>query len=83
MINEKIILSQSGVYRLQKLANQVHNTTGIRHRLSDQASMLKLIDFSSHCENSLIHTYLAAFASELDAGTLESLENQGILDTRH
>ncbi len=80
---DKFVMSQSGVYRLHQLAHQVHTATGVRHKLSDHDSLLNLLDFSSHCSNSTIQTYLAAFTSELDSEVVDELEENGVLPVRH
>ncbi len=79
LVDDKFIFSQSGVYRLQQLANQVHSTTGVRHRLSNQDSLLRLLDFSSHCSDNIIQTYLVAFTSELDTEVINDLKERGVL----
>jgi len=43
------IFSQAAVYWLQKLASAVYHQEGVRHRLSDSASLLALL---RHCEAS-------------------------------
>jgi len=75
---EKLIFSQSGVYRLQQLASQVHNITGIRHRLSDEQAMLDLLRNCAQSEDKVIQTYFAAFTSELSPGQLNSLMARGV-----
>lgn len=70
---EKIIFSQSGVYRLQQLASQVRSITGIRHRLSDESAMIELLRSSASSKHQVIQTYLAAFTSELDEQQKSSL----------
>lgn len=70
---EKIIFSQSGVYRLQQLASQVRSITGIRHRLSDESAMIELLRSCASSKHQVIQTYLAAFTSELNEQQKSSL----------
>ncbi|MEX1033951.1 MAG: hypothetical protein WDZ30_11370 [Cellvibrionaceae bacterium] len=75
---EKIIFSQSGVYRLQQLASQVRCITGIRHKLSDESAMIELLRSSASSDHKVIQTYFAAFTSELDEQQRSSLVAKGI-----
>ncbi|MCW8195528.1 hypothetical protein F6455_12085 [Proteobacteria bacterium 005FR1] len=75
---DKIIFSQSGVYRLQQLASQVRNITGIRHRLSDESAMLELLRCCASSNHKVIKTYFAAFTSELDERQRISLQARGV-----
>jgi hypothetical protein len=76
---EKIIFSQSGVYRLQQLATQFHHQTGIRRRLSSEAEMLDLLRDCSESNDKVIQTYFAAFTGELDADQVNSLAARGVV----
>lgn len=78
-ILNKLIFSQTGVYRLQQLANQVHMHTGVRHKLSDQQAMLQLLRDSALSNDDTIQEYLAAFTNELDDSQKASLLNTGVL----
>ena len=75
---EKLIFSQSGVYRLQQLASQVHHITGTRHKLSDEQDMLDLLRDCSKSKHKVIQTYFAAFTSELDEDQTNSLRARGV-----
>lgn len=75
---DKIIFSQSGVYRLQQLASQVRHITGIRHKLSDESAMLELLRSCASSNHKVIKTYFAAFTSELDEQQRSSLQARGI-----
>jgi len=70
---DTLIFSQSGVYRLQQLANQVRNVTGIRHKLSDPSDVVSLLQKCSRSNNQVIQTYYNAFTNELDAEQMQSL----------
>ena len=75
---EKLILSQSGVYRLQQLASQVHHVTGIRHKLSDESAMLNLLRDCANSKDKVIQTYFAAFSSELNEDQASKLRARGV-----
>lgn len=75
---EKLIFSQSGVYRLQQLASQVHHLTGIRHKLSDEGAMLELLRNSASSNDKVIQTYFAAFSSELNEEQATKLRARGV-----
>ncbi|GAB1262704.1 hypothetical protein [Aurantivibrio plasticivorans] len=74
----KLILSQSGVYRLQQLASQVHTLTGVRHKLSDEAAMIDLLKNCAQSSDKVIQTYFAAFTSELNEDQVNSLLARGV-----
>lgn len=75
---EKLIFSQSGVYRLQQLASQFHHITGVRHKLSDESAMINLLKDCAQSKDKVIQTYYAAFTSELDDSQTNSLRRRGI-----
>jgi len=75
---EKLIFSQSGVYRLQQLASQVHHITGIRHKLSDEKAMLELLRNSATSNDKVIQTYFAAFTNELNEDQASKLRARGV-----
>ena len=75
---EKLILSQSGVYRLQQLASQFHHLTGVRHKLSDNEAMIDLLRDCATSGDKVIQTYFAAFTSELEPEQVSSLVAMGV-----
>jgi len=78
VVLDKLIFSQSGVFRLQQLASQVHSITGMRHKLSDQSSMMELLRDCASSNHSVIQEHFAAFSSELDSGQVGSLVANGV-----
>ncbi len=78
-----LIFSQSGVYRLQQLANQVYSYTGTRHKLSDPKAMLTLLRDSAESSHQVIQTYFAAFTSELDEIQRHTLTDHGVKAFAH
>ena len=75
---EKIIFSQSGVYRLQQLASQFHHITGVRHKLSDESAMIDLLRDCARSKDKVIQTYFAAFSSELNEDQANTLRQRGV-----
>jgi len=75
---DKLILSQTGVYRLQQLASQVRHITGIRHKLADECAMLELLRSCASSKHVVIRSYFAAFASELNDQQRSSLQARGV-----
>lgn len=75
---EKLIFSQSGVYRLQQLASQFHHITGVRHKLSNESEMINLLRDCSESKDKVIQTYFAAFTGELDEAQSNSLRRRGV-----
>ncbi|MDA9004134.1 hypothetical protein N9J26_01455 [bacterium] len=73
------ILSQTGVYRLQQLANSVREKTGVRHKLSDPKSVISLLRYSSTCTDRSIRSSFASFTDELTNEHRDYLANRGLL----
>ena len=73
------ILSQTGVYRLQQLANNVRQKTGVRHKLSDPKSVISLLRYSSTCTDKNIRGAFASFTDELSDDHREYLATRGLL----
>ena len=75
------ILSQTGVYRLQQLANSVRQKTGVRHKLSDPKSVMSLLRYSSTCTDKTIRGAFGVFTHELTDDHREYLAARGLLLT--
>lgn len=75
---DKLILSQSGVYRLQQLASQFHHLTGVRHKLSNNDDMIDLLRDCASSKDKVIQTYFAAFTNELGPEQVNSLVAMGV-----
>lgn len=73
------ILTQSGVYRLQQLANSVREKTGVRHKLSDPKSVISLLRYSSTCNDQNIRASYANFTDDLTDEHRDYLANRGLL----
>jgi|GEM_PF-376297 len=78
-MKSSFILSQAAVYRLQQLANQVRQETGVRHKLSDPKSVISLLRYSSTCSTRMIRTRFAAFTDELEEEHRQYLASRGLL----
>jgi len=76
---ERLILNQSSILHLQKLAHDVRSTTGVRHKLADENSMMKLLRKATVSDNSAVQRDLKAFASELDEKQISSLLSRGVV----
>jgi hypothetical protein len=81
-ILNKLILSQTGVYHLHQLANQLRQITGARYKLSDEASRINMIRDAAASTHKVIQTYLAAFTSALSHQQIELLTRLGIFSPR-
>lgn len=73
-----LILSQASVYHLHQLANKARLVTGVRHRLSEQSGMLKLIRDCSFSNDSQIRFQLANFIDSLNPEQLDILSSYDI-----
>lgn len=77
---QKIIFPQSGIFHLQKLAHQIYATTGIRHRLSNETSMLNLIKHSANSNNQLTRQYFKDFTNAAGEETITKLSRMGVIN---
>lgn len=75
---DKLIFSQSGVYRLQQLAGQVNKHYGLRHKLSQQDGIMDLLRFSSNSTHQVVQAYFAAFTHCLNSMQRDLLKEKGV-----
>jgi hypothetical protein len=74
-----LVLSQSGIYRLQQLATVVRQKTGVRHKLSDPKDIINLLRFSCTSPDSNIYDTYNYFTNELDQDQRLYLQSRGLL----
>lgn len=75
---DKLIFSQTGVYRLQQLATQVNRHCGVRYKLSQQEGIVQLLSFASQSDNQVVRAYFAAFTNSLSSLQRDLLIERGI-----
>jgi hypothetical protein len=78
-MNSPLVLSQSGIYRLQQLATVVRQKTGVRHKLSDPKDIINLLRFSCTSPDSNIYDSYNYFTNELDEDQRLYLQSRGLL----
>ncbi len=78
MENQRLIFSQSGVFRLQQLASLVYRKTGVRHKLSVEDELLEMLRLSTRSQQSDIRRCCENFTMELNARQLAALKTYGI-----
>lgn len=74
-----IIFSQASIFHLYRLGHLIFATTGIRHRLSDDLSMLMLIKYCSTSTDPIVNRQFSAFLSTVDDKTIEQLAKRKII----
>ena len=74
-----LVFSKCSLFHLQKLASHVRTSTGSRHKLSDQNSMMQLLKKAVLSDNDNVQLDLNNFVSHLDDSQLQTLRKQGIL----
>lgn len=79
MPKQKILFSQRNVFQLHRLARCFYKETGIRHLLSNENTMLSLIQAAANSNNSHIRHHLLGFVSGLDNPTQSTLAARGII----
>lgn len=78
MESDKIIFNDSSLLYLQKIAKEVKTTTGERHRLADENSMLRLLKVATESKHNKVQDNLDQFSQKLDAKQHKLLSEQGI-----
>ncbi len=76
---KSLMLTQAGIYRLQQLANMVRQKTGVRHKLSDQKSIVNLLRYSCTSTDTTVYRAFGAFTDELDDEQRAQLQSRGLL----
>jgi len=75
---DSLIFSQTAVFRLQQLASQVYQATGVRHKLSDAKSVVRLLNDSGYSAKPNIKNHYEAFVLELNKRQIDALLAQGV-----
>lgn len=78
MTNQRLIFSQSGVFRLQQLASLVYRKTGVRYKLSVEDELLEMLRLSTRSQQPDIRRCCENFTMELNSRQLAALSNNGI-----
>ncbi len=76
--NQRLIFSQSGVFRLQQLASLVYRKTGVRHKLSVEEELIEMLRLSTRSQQPDIQRCCENFTMELNARQLTALKHHGI-----
>jgi hypothetical protein len=75
---DNLIFSQPAVFRLQQLASQVYRHTGQRYKLSDNDSIVTLLNESVYSPKADVQSYYEAFVMELNKRQIEALLLRGV-----
>src|SRR5690606_22291193 len=76
---DRLIFSQSAIFRLQQLARHLHRQTGARYKLSTTQGIVGLLNASSKTQSPNIRHRYAAFVNELEEEQLQILATEGLL----
>lgn len=74
-----LLYSDNGIYQLRRLSQIVHEETGVRHRLSDPVSVMKLLRFSAASPIERVFVGFSNFLIELDSDQQAHLCSEGLL----
>lgn len=77
-MNQHLIFSQPGVFRLQQLANTIYHQTGQRHRLSSEQGINQLLRTATQLSHPEIRHAFERFTRELNHQQLQQLALRGI-----
>jgi hypothetical protein len=76
---DRLIFSQTAVFRLQQLASHLHQETGTRHKLSTTRGIVDLLkDGAKHQDGNVKGCY-EAFVLELNKRQINTLAAEGIV----
>lgn len=75
---DRLIFSQKAVYRLQLLASQVYRESGVRHKLSREPELLKMLRDSVSSRNPDVRRCYEDFIVELNKPQIDVLVEQGV-----
>lgn len=78
-MKEQLIFSPSSIFYLQKLAHDVHSCTGVRHKLSNENSMLNLLKSATLSKNRAVRKDLEKFTADLNAEQINALMGEGVV----
>ena len=76
---KSLLYSDNAIYQLRRLSQIVYEETGVRHRLSDPASVMKLLRFSSASPVERVFEGFSSFLVELDSDQQAHLRSEGLL----
>lgn len=77
-MNQHLIFSQPGVFRLQQLANTIYHQTGQRHRLSSEQGINQLLRAATQMTHPEIRHAFERFTQELNDQQVRQLSLHGI-----
>lgn len=77
-MNQHLIFSQPGVFRLQQLANLIYHQTGERHRLSSEQGINQILYLATQLSHPEIRQAFARFVQELTQPQKQQLAQRGI-----
>ncbi len=78
-MQQPLIFSQSSIFYLQKLAHDLHSSTGVRHKLANENSMLKLLKAATLSSSSMVQEDLQMFAKDLNKNQVHTLMGRGVI----
>lgn len=75
---DALIFSQSGIFRMQQLANCVYQKTGVRHRMATPEGMLTLLRDAGSSVDKDIRQHYDAFVGELNERQVDMLAERNV-----
>ena len=78
-MSDTMLFSQSSIFYLQKIAHTVHSSTGVRHKLANENSMLKLLKAATLSSSAMVQEDLEQFAKDLDKDQVNRLISRGVI----
>lgn len=76
---QQLVFTERAIFRLRQLSQTVLKKTGVRHRLSDQRSVLELLRFSCTTSDGEVFESFCGFTNELDEDQRTYLQGRGLL----
>lgn len=75
---DTLILSQTAIFRMQRLASCIYHKTGQRHRMATQDGMLELLREGAASRDAEICAQYDAFVRELNKRQIDMLEASNV-----
>lgn len=77
-MDQPLLLSPASIYHLQKVAHRMHLLTGKRFRLSEEPSLVHLLQLAARARDEGVQQSLRDFIAQLDRPALKALAHRGV-----
>ena len=75
---DTLIFSQTAIFRLQQLASNYYNHSGVRHKLAHESGILDLLREAATVTDRKVRSSYDAFIGELNKRQIDALAMRGV-----